>query len=76
MSDVCCADARQKAAEGGQWVRREVPLVVQPQPHTSQLFRGGLQNLLSVLFEEERQAYSSAIERAADRCRACPCSGQ
>lgn len=61
------ADARQRAAAEGQWVRREVPLVVQPQPQASQNFPRGLHNLLSVLFEEERQAYSSAMEHAADR---------
>lgn len=61
------ADARQRAAAEGQWVRREVPLVVQSQPQASQKFPSGLHNLLSVLFEEERQAYSSAIKRAADR---------
>ena len=61
------ADARRQAAEGGQWVRREVPLMVQPQPQAAQLFPDGLHNLLSVLFEEEREAYSAAIESAADR---------
>ncbi len=62
-----CADANQRAREGGQWVRREVPLMVQAQPKASQMFPNGLRNLLSVLFEEERQAYSSAMQRAADR---------
>ena len=61
------ADARRQAAEGGQWVRREVPLTVRPQPQASQLFPDGLHDLLSVLFEEEREAYRAAIESAADR---------
>ena len=41
--------------------------MVQPQPQASQLFPNGLHNLLSVLFEEEREAYSAAIGSAADR---------
>lgn len=41
--------------------------MVQAQPKASQMFPNGLRNLLSVLFEEERQAYSSAMQRAADR---------
>ncbi len=64
---MAATDARQRAAVEGRWVRREVPLVVQPQQQASQRFPNGLHNLLSVLFEEERQAYSNAMERAADR---------
>ena len=48
-----------------------MPLIVQPQPQASQLFPDGLHNLLSVLFEEEREAYSAAIESAADRFAVC-----
>ena len=44
-----------------------MPLTVQPQPQASQLFPDGLHDLLSVLFQEEREAYSAAIESAADR---------
>ena len=48
-------------------MRREVPLKIQPQLQASQLFPDGLHDLLSVLFEEEREAYSAATESAADR---------
>ena len=41
--------------------------MVQPQPQASQLFPDGLHDLLSMLFAEEREAYSAAIESAADR---------
>ena len=40
---------------------------MQPQPQASRLFPNGLRELLSVLFEEEQQAYSSAMESATDR---------
>ncbi len=41
---------------------------MQAQPQASRLFPNGLRELLSVLFEEEQQAYSSAMQRATDRC--------
>ena len=41
--------------------------MVRPQPQALQLFPDGLHDLLSVLFKEEREAYSAAIESAADR---------
>ena len=40
---------------------------MQAQPQASRLFPNGLRKLLSVLFEEEHQAYSNAMESAADR---------
>ncbi len=40
---------------------------MQAQPQASRLFPNGLRELLSVLFEEEQQAYSSAMQRATDR---------
>ena len=49
---------------------------MQAQPQASRLFPNGLRELLSVLFEEEQQAYSSAMQRATDRCAPTPAARQ